>query len=100
MRQLLFTSGLALQLALTCAVTGAADPSPCAERCPDDDPRGQCPPDCGACACCHHASVFEVSTEPRVQTSPARAALPHQLLLAPPAPAPGPLLRPPILTLA
>jgi hypothetical protein len=100
MRRLLLISGMALQLALACTVEGAVDGTPCAERCPGDDARGQCPPGCATCACCHHASVFEVSVEPAGEPLTDRAALPPQPHLAPRSPAPGQLLRPPILALA
>jgi len=35
----------------------AMETGPCHERCPDDDPGGNCPPTCPTCVCFGHAQV-------------------------------------------
>lgn len=89
--------GMAIHLALACVVDVVApDEVPCSQQCPDDDSSGKCPPNCPACVCCHHTSLFDVAGDVKVLPVPVVAVLTDLRLVAPRAPAPVVLLRPPI----
>jgi hypothetical protein len=91
---------MALQLTLAFVAEASPELLPCTTQCPDDDGSGTCPPDCLACTCCHHPSVFEAVADPKVQPVAIALALTDQPVAAPRAPAPAVLLRPPIVALA
>lgn len=91
---------MALHLALACVADVVQEDVPCTQQCPDDDSSGKCPPACPACVCCHHTSVFDVAAEVKVVPAPIVAVLTDLRLVAPRAPAPAKLLRPPIIDIA
>jgi hypothetical protein len=91
---------MALQLALAFVAEATPESLPCTEQCPDDDSSGTCPSDCFACACCNHRSVFEAAADPKVLPIEVALVLTDLEAVAPRAPAPAVLLRPPILPLA
>jgi hypothetical protein len=54
--RILAAAALAVMVLNTVGVALAAD-VPCAERCEDDGPDGQCAPTCQDCCCCAHARI-------------------------------------------
>ncbi len=96
----LLISGMALHLALACVTDVVSEQLPCTEQCPDDDSSGKCPPSCPACVCCHHTGVFSLAAEVKVVPVTIVGVVTDLRLVAPLAPAPSELLRPPIIAIA
>ena len=92
--------GLACYVALATGEAPGFEAAACSQRCPDDDSRGNCPPDCATCVCCPHLQAMVVSSDMKPLLPIGSSEVAERMLAVPQSPEPGEILHVPIVLLA